>query len=67
MPNRFDPWLIQMLEQRAKESSNLNVRTTGQAEQDGVGVRYYPACQRYAWFNDTGPISKRLAIKLLKQ
>ena len=53
------------LERRAK--ANAKGKQTGIASKGDIAVRYYPGCERYAWFDVNGPITKRLAVALLRR
>ena len=59
------------LERRARDKSGFihkdGVWVTGHANQGSISVRYYPSSQRLAWFDENGPITKRLALKLLDE
>jgi hypothetical protein len=60
-----DPPIVTQLEQQAKANASGN--HTGIAS-DGYGhifVRYYPACGRFAWFGEYGPLNKREAVGFL--
>ena len=57
-----DPLIVIMLERQAK--ANAGAKSTGLACEGRIGVRYYPACDRYAWFDENGAITKRLATEL---
>ncbi len=63
MPNPNDPLIVQRLEANAK--ANAGPDTTGYAWEGNIGCRYYPGCETYRWLNESGPITKRLAVKLL--
>jgi hypothetical protein len=65
MPKSSDPEIVKQLEYLAKYRARTK-RATGYATNGNVGVRYYPTCDRYAWFNESGPISKWTALQLLK-
>ena len=56
-------FIIARMQERAKASAGK--AKTGIATNGNLGVRYYPVCGRFAWFDENGPISKRLAIRLL--
>ena len=58
-----DPLIVQTLELRAK--NNAVNDHTGYASEGNVSVRYYPSCNRFAWFGEFGAITKTLAVKLL--
>ena len=61
-----DLFLVAKLQERAKR--NAENGETGTASCNGITVRYYPGCGRFGWFEDeSGAISKRLAVKLLEQ
>jgi hypothetical protein len=65
MPNPNDPLIVKMLEARAQ--ANAVNGHTGYATSDyNIGVRYYPACGRYAWYGEYGPINKQHAVELLR-
>ena len=54
---------VARMQERAKASAGAT--KTGIAMHGNLGVRYYPVCGRFAWFDENGPISKRLAVRLL--
>jgi hypothetical protein len=58
-----NPLIVIMLERQAK--ANAGAKSTGLACEGRIGVRYYPVCDRYAWFDENGAITKRLATELL--
>ena len=58
-----DSFIVLIMQERAKERAR---NRTGVAACGNVVVRYYPACGRFAWFDETGPITKELAGRLLK-
>jgi hypothetical protein len=74
MPKSSDPLIVKELERRAKNDALINSEykatkdhwKTGYAMHGNIGVRYYPFCDRYAWFNETGPISKGVALREIK-
>jgi hypothetical protein len=59
-----DPFMITKLKERAK--SRATQTKAGVATYDEVGVVWYPVCGRFTWFDETGPITKALAVKLLR-
>lgn len=69
MPNPKYPPIMRTLEARAKHNASFNHSdgywVTGHAIEGTIEVRYYPGCERYAWFDDNGPITKRCASDLL--
>ena len=51
---------ITALEQRAMWNAKGN--DTGIASQGDVTVRYYPVSGRFAWFDERGACTKRVAV-----
>ena len=53
---------------RLQDNAKLRAKngSTGTASCGGITVAWYPGCQRFAWFDESGAISKRLAVKLLE-
>jgi hypothetical protein len=60
--SRLDPLLITAMELRAKANALYG---TGMAYENGITVRYYPRCGRYAWFNEDGVVTKAYARYVL--
>jgi len=59
-----DSFMILRLQDRAKRKAVNGV--TGTAKAGNITVVYYPGCQRFAWFDESGVITKKLAVKLLE-
>ncbi len=56
-------FIVAKLEQRAK--ANATKTCTGFAADGNIGVSWYPGCRRFAWWDENGTISKKLAVKIL--
>ena len=59
-----DTFMVRRLQERAKQRAKDGA--TGTASHAGITVAWYPGCERYAWFDESGAITKRLAVKLLE-
>jgi hypothetical protein len=61
--------IIYEMKTQAKRNSILldGKSRTGECIKYRLAVRYYPACQRFTWFNDTGPITQFIAKKILER
>ena len=57
---KLDPVIVTTLEMVSKERAVGN--ETGIACSGDICVRYYPVSGRYAWFDDRGPCTKRVAV-----
>jgi len=59
-----ESFMVLRLQDRAKRKAVNGV--TGTASANGITVAYYPGCQRFAWFDESGAIPKHLAVRLLE-
>ena len=57
------PLIVLMLKECAQR--NAGADSTGVASDGAVSVHFYPRSGNFAWFDRTGPISKRWATELL--
>jgi hypothetical protein len=58
--------LARIMEREAEEAV-FNGSTGYSRKRGEMWVRFYPACGRYHWLDDTGPVTKRIAIIKLNQ
>ena len=58
-------YIVHKLQQQAKAKAGRD--RTGGASHHGVTVVYYPRCRRFSWFDNSGAISKREAVKQLER
>jgi hypothetical protein len=59
-----ETFMVRRLQETAKGRAKNGA--TGTAACGKIAVAWYPGCQRFAWFDENGAITKRLAIKLLE-
>ena len=59
-----ETFMVRRMQDNAKQRAKNGA--TGTASCGRITVAWYPGCQRFAWFDESGAITKKLAVKLLE-